>query len=186
MPLNTWGDDMRLRLFIRNLLILALVIAIFVAVGNYILQGDRQQRIEIFNGLVTQAVSTAIQDALFDATRTAEADQPHYILVKVEANETLLSVAEQYNTTIDVLRMANNLLPTVDYGNGTEIIVPRGVQELDPPRRFKKPYIAQKGDALSSIATINGIALEILELDNPILAKRGVNPGDIIFIPELL
>lgn len=177
---------MLLRRVIRNLLILALVIAIFAAVGNYILQGDRERRIEIMNGLVTQAVSTAIKDALFNATRTAEADQPHYIVVNVAADVTLLSVAEQYNTTIDVLRMANNLLPDVDYGNGTDIIVPRDIQQLIPPRRFKKPYYAQTGDTLSSIASINGIQLEVLEIDNPILAQRGVNPNDIVFIPELL
>lgn len=177
---------MLLRRAIRNLLILALVIAVFAAVGTFIVQGDYAERVKIYNGLVTQAVSTAIQDALYNATRTMEADQPHYIVLSVPADVTLLSVAEQYDTTIDVLRMANNLLPDVDYGNGTEIIVPRGIQELVPPRRFKKPYRAQYGDNLSAIATVNNISLDILQIDNPILAQRGVNPGDIVFIPELL
>ncbi|MCA0456912.1 MAG: LysM peptidoglycan-binding domain-containing protein [Chloroflexi bacterium] len=177
---------MLLRRAIRNLLILVLVIAIFAAVGTYIAQGDRETRIQAMNGLITQAVSTAIQDALFNATRTAEADQPHYLVVNVPADVTLLSVAEQYDTTIDVLRMANNLLADVDFGNGTDIIVPRGIQELVPPRRFKKPYVAQYGDTLSSIATLNNISLEILMQDNPILAQRGINPNDIVFIPELL
>ncbi len=60
------------------------------------------------------------------------------------------------------------------------------MKQLDPPRRFKKPYKAQKGDELAAIAARNGITLQILEQDNPILAKRGLNPGDIVFIPELL
>ncbi len=177
---------MLLRRFMRNLLILLLVAAIFAAVGYFIVQGDREQRTQVYNNLVTQAVATAIQDALFSATRTAETDEPHYILLKVARDETLLSVAERYDTTIDVLRMANNLLPTVDFGDGSEIIIPRGVTRLMPPRRFKKPYIGQKGDQLSAIASVNNIPLEILELDNPILAKRGVSPGDIVFIAELL
>lgn len=177
---------MLLRRLVRNLLILLLVASIFGAVGLYIYQGDRNDRIRIYNGILTQAVSTAIQDALYNATRTAEADQPHYIVLKVGPNDSLLSVAQKYNTTIDVLRMANNLLPNVDFGDGTEIVIPRGVSQLIPPRRFKKPYIAQKGDELSAIAARNGITEDILSLDNPILAKRGLNPGDIVFIPELL
>ncbi len=177
---------MLFRRYIRNLLVFLLVVAIFAAVGYYIYRGDREQRIKIYNGLITQAVSTAIQDALFDATRTAEADQPHYILLKVAKTDSLISVAEKYNTTIDVLRMANNLLPNVDFGDGSEIIITVGVKQLDPPRRFKKPYKAQKGDELAAIAARNGITLQILEQDNPILAKRGLNPGDIVFIPELL
>ncbi len=177
---------MRLRRFIRNLLILLLVAAIFAAVAYYIYREDRIRRIETMYTIITQQVSTAIKGALYNATRTAEADQPHYILLKVETNETLLDVAQKYDTTIDVIRMANNLLPTVDYGNGTEIIVPRGIKVLNPPRRFKQPYIAQTGDELTGIAARNNISLDILELDNPILAKRGLNPGDIVFIAELL
>jgi LysM repeat protein len=177
---------MVVRRFIRNLLILLLVAAIFGSVSYYIYQGDRATKIKILNDSVTQAVSTAIQNALYNATRTMEADQPHYILLTVGADEPLDTVAQKYNTTVDVLRMANNLLPSVDYGDGTEIIVPRGVPQLVPPRRFKKPYIAQKGDELSAIAARNGISEDIIDLDNPILAKRGLLPGDIVFIPELL
>ena len=177
---------MRLRRFIRNLLILLLVVSIFAAVGYYISQDNYKQRLNIFNDNMTQAISTAIQDALYNATRTLEANQPHYIVLKVGTTDSLLAIAKQYDTTIDVIRMANNLLPNVDFGDGSEIIIPRGVTQLDPPRRFKKPYIAQTGDELSSIAARNGISEEILDLDNPILAKRGLNPGDIVFIPELL
>src|SRR6185295_18523115 len=106
---------MLLRRFIRNLLILLLVASIFGAVGYYVYQGDRKQRIDIFNANMTQAVSTAIQDALYNATRTLEADQPHYILLKVGPSDSLLAIAQKYDTNIDVLRMANNLLPSVDF-----------------------------------------------------------------------
>jgi len=177
---------MLLRRFLRNLLILLLVASIFGAVGYYIYRGDREERIKTYDGILTQAVSTAIQDALYNATRTLEADQPHYIVLKVGKNDSLLTIAQQYDTTIDVLRMANNLLPNVDFGDGSEIVIPRGVTQLVPPRRFKKPYIAQKGDELTTLAARNGVSEEILALDNPILARRGLNPGDIVFIPELL
>jgi LysM repeat protein len=177
---------MRLRRFIRNLLILLLVASIFAAVGIYIIRADYDQRLNIFHDNMTHAVSTAIVDAIYNATRTLEADQPHYIALKVGTTDSLLAIAKQYDTTIDVIRMANNLLPNVDFGDGTEIIIPRGITQLDPPRRFKKPYYAVTGDELSAIAARNGISEEILDLDNPILAKRGLTPGDIVFIPELL
>ncbi len=177
---------MLLRRFIRNLLILMLVAAIFAAIGYYIYRDSQKKRVEMGYDLITQAVSTAIQDALYNATRTAESDQPHYIILKVGPTDSLLAIAEKYDTTIDVLRMANNLLPTVDFGDGTEIIITRGVKQLTPPRRFKKPYIAQRGDDLVSIASRNNIDEKILAMDNPTLAKRGVNPGDKVFIPELL
>ena len=177
---------MLLRRFVRNLLILLLVAAIFGAVGYYIYRSDRISQINIYYARITQGISTAVQDALYDATRTLEADQPHYILLQVGPNHSLVSVAKQYDTTVDVLRMANNLLPNVDYGDGSAIVIPRGVAQLVPPRRFKKPYYAQKGDELSAIAARNDISEEILALDNPILAKRGLTPGDLVFIPELL
>jgi LysM repeat protein len=177
---------MLLRRFIRNLLILLLVAAIFAAVGYFIYQDNQGKRIQAYNLSVTQGIQTAITDALYNATRTQEADQPHYIVVKVGPNDALVDIANKYDTTIDVLRMANNLLPNVDYGDGTEIIVPRGVIQLDPPRRFKKPYIAIQGDELSAIAARNGISEDIIDQDNPILAKRGLTPGDMVFIAELL
>jgi LysM repeat protein len=177
---------MLFRRFLRNLLILLLVAAIFASVSYYIYLDSQKKRIALSHDLVTQAVSTAIQDALYNATRTAEADEPHYITLKVGPTDSLLAIAEQYDTTIDVLRMANNLLPTVDFGDGSEIIITRGVKQLIPPRRFKKPYIAQTGDDLASIAARNNIDEKILAMDNPTLAKRDLNPGDKVFIPELL
>jgi len=178
---------MLLRRFIRNVLTLLLVAAIFAAVGYYIYRADQIQRKTLYYQLVTQGVGTAIQDALFNATRTAEADQPHYISLKVNSTDSLVSIAKKYHTTVEVIRMANNLLPTVDSGDGSEIVIPSGVTQLVPPRRFKKPfYYAQKGDDLNAIAARNGISADILALDNPILAKRGLNPGDLVFIPELL
>ena len=95
---------MLLRRFIRNLLILLLVASIFAAVGYYIYQGDRKQRIDTYNINLTHAVSTAIQDALFNATRTMEADQPHYILLTVGTQDSLSTIAQKYATTADVIR----------------------------------------------------------------------------------
>jgi hypothetical protein len=176
---------MKMRLLIRTLLTLILVAAAFGGVGYYIWNDSRNKTIENYNRNVTLAVETAIWSALYDATRTAEAPLRHYRLITLGENELLLDVARRYNTTVDVLRMANNLLPTVDAGSGETIIVPEGVQELRPPRRFEL-YTAVAGDTLEVLAIRFNVRQDILEEDNPILAQRGIAPGDTVFIPILL
>ncbi|MBZ0282820.1 MAG: LysM peptidoglycan-binding domain-containing protein [Anaerolineae bacterium] len=171
--------------WIRRLLILALLVTVFGGVGFFIARGMQQELANHYATSVALAVDTAVAGALFDATRTAEAALPHYILYQTGPAERLLDIAETYNTTIDVIRMANNLLPTVDAGNGEEIIVPVGVQFLDPPRRFEL-YIGGADDTLERLATRFNAPLEIMQSDNPILAQRGINPGDVVFIPRLL
>jgi hypothetical protein len=73
----------------------------------------------------------------------------------------------------------------VDSGSGETIIVPEGVQILEPPRRFEL-YLAVVGETLEAVAIRFNVRQDILEEDNPILAQRGVVPGDVVFIPILL
>lgn len=174
-----------MRRFLRNLLLLLLIVAIFAAVGFYIYDGNRLKTEQLYNERVTLQVETAVYAALYNATRTLEADLRHYRLIEVTSSESLLDVALRYDTTIEVLRMANNLLPIVDYGDGSKLIVPEGVKILNPPRRLVA-YTAVEGDTLPQLSGRFDVGLDILQLDNPILARRGIIPGDIVFIPELL
>jgi LysM repeat protein len=174
-----------IRRFLRQLLILVVVIAIFAAVSYYIYVENVARERERYYVRVTDAVSTAVARALFDATRTAEAPLPQHRLIVLGENDTLSDIAARYNTTVEVLRMANGLAQDVVSGAGTELIVPEGVQTLTPARRLRQ-YEAIAGDTLSSIAEQNDVLLEYLALDNPVLAQRGLNPGDIVFIPTLL
>ncbi len=174
-----------IRRFIRFVLILMLLALIFGGVGYYIITDDLRRRTEKYNLSVTLAIETAVQSALYDATRTAENDIPHYRLITLGENEFLADVAAKYNTNPDVLRMANGLAPTVESGSGQQIIVPEGVQILTPPRRLIA-ITAVDGDTLQSIATHNNLSLDVIQMDNPILAQRGVLPGDIVFVAQLL
>lgn len=171
---------------IRFLFTLLLVILVFAGVGYFITKSINAEAVRQYNSNVDRAIETAVRYALYDATRTAEAPISHYRVITLGPNEFLADVAVQYNTTIEVLRMANNLLPTVDTGDGQQIIVPENIQRLDPPRRFLPPYTTVDGDTLDAIAGRYGVTLDILIKDNPILAERGLIPGDIVFIPELL
>jgi LysM repeat protein len=170
---------------IRIVLILILLAVIFGGVAYYITISERKDSQETYNRSVTLAVQTAVAHALFDATRTAEADIPHDRIITLGPNEFLEDVATRYNTTVDVLRMANGLAPDVISGSGQQIIVPEGVQQLVPPRRLI-PRVAVQGDTLEALAVQNGVPLEVLQEDNPILAQRGIIPGDIVFIGQLI
>jgi LysM repeat protein len=171
--------------WLRRLFILALVIGVFGAVGYYIFIDTTTDDDALYDLQVTRAIETAIAARLFEATRTVEAPLPQYRLVTLSQGEALLDVAQRYNTTIEVLRMANQLLPTVDFGTGETIIVPEGVQVLEPPRSFTT-YNAVQGDTLSALATLNDVTIEQMQIDNPVLAGRELIPGDIVFIPQLL
>jgi hypothetical protein len=135
---------------------------------------------------VTLAIETAVAGALFDATRTAESPLPQYRLIMLGQDEALADVAQQYNTSIDVLRMANSLRSDVEFVSGVALIVPQNVTNLDPPRSFEI-RLAVEGDTLLSIANAYNVPLDLLEQDNPVLTARGrLIPGDRIFIPRLL
>jgi LysM repeat protein len=171
--------------WLRRLFLLAVVIGVFAVVGIGIQSGNNDEKNRLYNFQVTRAIETAIAARLYDATRTAEAPLPQYRLITLGKNEALLDVAQKYHTTVEVLRMANRLLSTVDFGTGETIVVPEGVQVLDPPR-WLKPVVAQPNDTLSALAALNDVTLEQLQTDNPVLAGRELLPGDIVFIPQLL
>jgi LysM repeat protein len=171
--------------FIRTLFLLALIAALFVAIGVAITRDQRQKDWEMYNTRVAVAIPTQIANALFDATRTAEADEPQFRLITLGPNDTLDDVARRYKTTAEVIRMANRLLPDVNSGPGKTIIVPEGVQRLEPPRTFNTQR-AVVGDTLETMALHFGVDIALVKMDNPILARRGVIPGDIVFIPQPL
>lgn len=172
--------------FIRNVLILIIVVSIVAAVAFFVLTGDEGRLERLYYEQVTSSVNTAIAVALFDATRTVEGRQTQYRLVVVEVGESLESVAEYYGTTADVIRMVNGLPSEVQSGDGSVVIVPEGMLEMIPPRRLHV-HEAIAGDTLEIIAFKFDVPVDILIIDNPVLAQRGtIIPGDTVFVPEVL
>jgi LysM repeat protein len=175
----------RLFYYLRILLIL-LVIGALVGVIYYAIQRDNRNRnIELYNRQVTAAVETAVANAMYGATRTVEAPLRQYRLLTVTAGETLESVAERYRTSVEVIREVNALTVEVETGDGSQLIIPEGVIELNPPRRLRA-YTARDGDTLDSLAVENNVPLDVLQTDNPILNERGISPGDVVFIAVLI
>jgi LysM repeat protein len=175
----------RLFYYLRILLILLVVAAIIGAIYYAIQQDNRKRITELYNRQVTAAVETAVANAIYGATRTVEAPIRQYRFLTVTSDETLESLAQRYETTVDAIREVNGLSVEVETGDGSQLIVPEGVIEMNPPRRLTA-YIARMGDTLDSLALENKVPLDILHTDNPILTERGISPGDIVFIATLL
>ena len=171
--------------FLRALVILVILAAIGGVIYYAIQQDNNKRNIELYNRQVTSVVQTAIADAIYGATRTVEAPLRQYRLLTVTSEETLESLAQRYNTSVDAIREVNGLSAEVQTGDGSQLIVPEGAMELNPPRRLKA-YEARPNDTLDSLALENNVPLDILQTDNPILSERGVSPGDIVFIATLL
>lgn len=171
----------RLYYFLRILVTIGVVAAVIAGVGLFIVNNTVESAQELYHRQVTAAVETAIAAALYDATRTAEAPLAQYRLLRPASGESLEALAERYGTTLAVIQMANGLMTDVVTGSDQPIVVPQGVQALEPPRRLT-PYTARPGDTLAALAEKNKIPLALLEADNPVLARRGLLPGDVVFI----
>jgi LysM repeat protein len=174
-----------MRRLLRFLFMLILVSSIVGGIGYLITTDNTRKQAVIYYDRVTLAVETAIARTLFELTRTAEANLPHYRYMTIENGRPLIEIAEQFNTTIDAIRMANGLLPTVDVGDGSLVVVPEGVQELLPPRRLRAVEAAA-GDTLETLAVRYNADVDLVLIDNPVLADRQLLPGDLVFIPETL
>lgn len=169
---------------LRIIFTVMLVLAVIAGVGYLIMTNNNERSLQLYNRAVTAAIETAIGQALNEATRTAEAPLLQYQVVQLGEGENLEQVARRFNTTLEVIQMANGLAPEVVSGNGERIVVPVAVRELDPPRRLRI-YTARLGDSLISLSQGNNIPLTLLERDNPPLVNRDLMPGDIIFIAEV-
>lgn len=175
----------RLVRVLRILLTIGVVAGVIAAVGYFISSNTNQAARDLYYRQATVVVETAIAGALFDATRTAEAPLPQFRLLRPAAGESLAALAERYDTTLEAIQMANGLAADVTVGGDQAIVVPAGERTLDPPRRLA-PYTAGAGDTLAALAESRKLPLELLEADNPVLARRGLIPGDIVFIAVLL
>lgn len=171
-------------LFLYRLrILLTIVVVVVVAGGIYVLiaTNDYQARLATYDLQVTAAVATAIQNAVYDVTRTVEAPQNRYQLVTLGSNTDLRLLAEEHGTTLELLQIVNGLAPTVTEGSNDTLVVPVGITTMDPLRKISV-YRAMPGDTLDVIAQRNATDLSLLEADNPVLARRGLHPGDIVFI----
>lgn len=103
----------------------------------------------------------------------------------VGAGETLLSLAIQYDVSVEEIQRANNLSSEL-IRVGDELTIPvlrdSAVAQLRAvTTEFE--YIVTSGDTLSTIATKFGSTVESLLTANKLAAGQFIRPGDVLVVP---
>jgi LysM repeat protein len=109
------------------------------------------------------------------------------VLVKhiVEGGETLLSIALQYNVTVDEIQQANGLTNEL-IRIGDELTIPvvresAGAGASGQSGNFT--YTVEDGDTLISIALKFGSSVEAIQQANSLAGNALIRPGDSLVIP---
>lgn len=107
-------------------------------------------------------------------------DQPesgNYTVYNVKAGDSLYSIAQKYNTTVNEL-IDYNSLSTTNLKINQQILIPKKEEVLE-----ENVYVVQSGDTLYSIAQQYGVTInDIMELNN--LTTSVLNIGQQLKIPS--
>jgi len=99
----------------------------------------------------------------------------------IRAGDTLYSIANRFNTTVDELRRLNNLTSNT-LTVGDELFIPNGETSENNDTTTQENYIVKSGDSLYSIAREFGTTVdEIRNLNN--LTSNLLSVGQILRIP---
>lgn len=101
-----------------------------------------------------------------------------YQIYQVEVNDTLASIAQKFNTTIDELRRINGMGMNYLLSPGNYIVIPNMQSGL------YKTYTVKKGDNLYAIATKNGTTVKNLLSINGLNENDYIYPGQQILLPN--
>lgn len=101
-----------------------------------------------------------------------------YQIYQIAANDTLASIAQKFNTTIDELRRINGMGMNYMLNPGNYIVIP------SMQNNMYKTYIVKKGDNLYQIAMENGTTVQNLLLINGLEESGYIYPNQQILIPN--
>lgn len=103
----------------------------------------------------------------------------------VQSGETLLSLAIDYDVSVEEIQRANGLSSEL-IRVGDELVVPvmrDSAAALSRAAATEFEYVVQSGDTLSTIATRFGSNVENLLVANNLAAGEIIRPGDALVIP---
>lgn len=105
----------------------------------------------------------------------------------VQSGETLLSIAIDYDVSVEEIQRANSLTSELIRA-GDELSIPvlresAAAQSSAAATNFE--YIVKSGDTLSTIATAFGTTVEDILIANQLTAGEFIQPGDSLILPLL-
>jgi murein DD-endopeptidase MepM/ murein hydrolase activator NlpD len=101
----------------------------------------------------------------------------------VERGETLLSIAQEYGTTVNAITHANGITDPRNIYVGQSLVIPAGGVETGTMEVV--PYVVQAGDTVSSIARRYGTTWQTLVHINALLSPNSIYPGLVIQVPRV-
>jgi len=101
-----------------------------------------------------------------------------YQIYQINPNDTLVGIAQKYNTTIDELRRINGMNLNYMLSPGNYIVIPNSQSSV------YQTYTVEKGDNLYQIASRYGTTVQNLLLINGLEDSGYIYPGQQILIPN--
>jgi LysM repeat protein len=142
----------------------------------------------------TPPFSTATLAIISNATSTIASSacvvtQGSWTAIVVGPNDTLYSIAEQYNTTVEDINV-KNCLYLQNPAPGTVIYVPavqvtKVVVPCYPPAGWVKNYVVKPGDTLYRIALSYGITYPQLQAGNCMGSSTVIFVGQTLWVPNV-
>jgi LysM repeat protein len=112
----------------------------------------------------------------------------NWIAVTVGANDTLYTIAQRYNTTVEELN-EKNCLNFSNPAPGIVIYVPavptKVVVQCFPPATWVKKHVVQPGDNLYRIALSYGISYPQLQNGNCMGSSVTIFAGQVLWVPNI-
>lgn len=108
--------------------------------------------------------------------------RPAFVAIVAGSGDTFASLGARFGVSAAAVAAANPLLPPERVRAGTVVFVPvaEGLGSAGLP---SVPYVVQRGDTLSAIASAFGVSLDALRRANPQVAGDAIFPGEFLAIP---
>ena len=131
--------------------------------------------------LLAFAVGISAQDPSSDEGETSSRDilSATYDAYIVQSGDSLYSVAQRFNTTVEALAVANGITNARQIFAGQSILVPTGVSS------YVEVYEVQPGDTLFGISKRFNTSVGILQGLNDISNSRQIVAGQTLIVPSI-
>lgn len=131
--------------------------------------------------LIAMAFYVSAQD---DIVETSEEPEDYsvpaaYDTYIVQSGDSLYTIAQRFNTTVDALKMANSVSGDGRIFAGQALLIPTG--EVTPVREYE----VQPGDTLFSISERFNTTVRILQGLNELGESSEIVAGETIFVPSV-